>query len=211
MKKNQSPNVTQQGTGLKPQKLIIQFLGSIVILPSLTISQSNINTNLLISLKNTENTVLVSPSGLNATVIDDNSNYELNATVNKAQIIDAYFEARKMPLAGTGLKMVQEAQKNKLDWRLLPAIAIRESTGGKFACKTVKYNPFGWGSCKFGFESNENAIEIIAKNLGGNNPKTAFYYTGKDTAGILKSYNPPSVIPKYVEQVISIMDNIGEI
>jgi hypothetical protein len=193
---------------MKKNHKLINFLGSIVILPSLTISQPNINTNLLISLKNTENTT---PQLVSISTSDSVGNNLSVLLEKKAQIIDAYFEARKMPLKGTGLKMVQEAQKNKLDWRLLPAIAIRESTGGKFACKTVKYNPFGWGSCKFGFESNEHAIEILAKNLGGNNPKTAFYYAGKDTAGILKSYNPPSVIPKYVEQVISIMNNIGEI
>jgi hypothetical protein len=126
----------------------------------------------------------------------------------KALAIDAYFSAYEMPLSGLGLKMVEEAEKNKLDWRLLPAISVRESTGGKFACKKVKYNSFGWGSCKIGFESNEQAIEILARNLGGNNPKLAFYYANKDVEGILRSYNPKSVVPKYAEQVMSIMDRI---
>ena len=36
-----------------------------------------------------------------------------------------------MPLFGMGMKMCKEAEKNELDWRLLPAIAVRESTGGK--------------------------------------------------------------------------------
>ena len=49
----------------------------------------------------------------------------------KADAIDVYFRAREMPLSGFGMKMVEEAERNELDWRLLPAIAARESTGGK--------------------------------------------------------------------------------
>lgn len=128
----------------------------------------------------------------------------------KAEAIDTYFRERSMPLEGMGMKMVVEAEKNGLDWRLIAAIAVRESTGGKFECKKVPNNPFGWGSCKIGFESNDHAIETVARNLGGNNPKTAYHYDDKTTIQILRAYNPPSVVPKYAEQVISIMKVIGE-
>ena len=50
----------------------------------------------------------------------------------------------------------------------------------------------------------------MAKNLGGNNPKTAKHYDNKSTKEILCAYNPPSIIPKYAEQVISIMKDIGD-
>jgi len=128
----------------------------------------------------------------------------------KAGAIDAYFAKREMPLRGLGMKMVMEAEKNDLDWRLLPAIAVRESTGGKNECKKVENNPFGWASCKIGFQSNEEAIEVVAKNLGGNNPNTAHHYDDKTTEQILRSYNPPSIVPKYVPQVIRIMNKIGD-
>lgn len=128
----------------------------------------------------------------------------------KAQSIDAYFETHDMPLEGTGMKMVLEAEKNGLDWRLLPAIAVRESTGGKHDCTSVKNNPFGWGSCKIGFKSVDEAIETLAKNLGGNNPGTAFHYDNKTTTQILHAYNPPSIIPRYAEQVVAIMSAIGD-
>ena len=114
-----------------------------------------------------------------------------------------------MPLLGMGMKMVEEAEKNNLDWRLLPAIAVRESTGGKFECKKVSNNPFGWGSCKIGFDSNEEAIETVARNLGGNNPNTEKHYDNKTTKQILRAYNPPSIVLRYAEQVISIMNAIG--
>ena len=128
----------------------------------------------------------------------------------KAEAINAYFKEHDMPLFGTGMKMVEEAEKNDLDWRLLPAIAVRESTGGKFDCIKVLYNAFGWGSCKIGFESNEKAIETVARNLGGNNPNTERHYANKNLKEILRAYNPPSIVPRYAEQVISIMNAIGD-
>ena len=128
----------------------------------------------------------------------------------EAQAVDAYFEDHDMPLEGTGMKMVTEADKNDLDWRLLPAIAVRESTGGKNDCNKVKNNAFGWGSCKIGFKSNDEAIETVARNLGGNNPNTANHYDNKTTKQILHAYNPPTIVPKYAEQVMSIMNDIGD-
>ncbi|MFH1608841.1 MAG: hypothetical protein ABH951_02370 [Patescibacteria group bacterium] len=137
-------------------------------------------------------------------------NQEAKTLENKAEAIDAYFRSYDMPLEGMGMTMVVEAEKNNLDWRLLAAIAVNESTGGKFACKTVTYNSFGWGSCKIGFNSNEEAIATIATNLGGNNPKTSHHYAGKDTIEILNSYNPPKIAPKYVGQIMHIMNHFSE-
>ena len=134
---------------------------------------------------------------------------ELEAKLKKAESIDAYFRSRSMPLHGLGMKMVEEAEKNNLDWRILAAIAVRESTGGKFACKKATHNPFGWGSCKINFKSNHEAIETVARNLGGNNPRTAKHYANKNVTQILRAYNPPSIIPRYAEQVIAIMNAIG--
>lgn len=126
----------------------------------------------------------------------------------RAAKIDAYFAKNKMPLTGTGMKMVLEAEKHKIDWRLIPALAIRESTGGRHACKSVTYSPFGFGSCKINFKSWDHAIEIVATNLGGNNPRTARAYGGKTTRGKLEAYNPPSVVPTYANEVLAIMGKI---
>lgn len=126
----------------------------------------------------------------------------------RADKIDAYFKEKNMPMAGLGMKMVIESEKNDIDWRLLPAIAVRESTGGRHACKKVSYSPFGWGSCKISFKSYDHAIEVVAHNLGGNNPKTARYYDGKTLEQIINAYNPPSIIPKYHKQVVAIMETI---
>ncbi len=128
----------------------------------------------------------------------------------QAAKIDAFFKERDWPLEGHGRKMVQVAKENGLDPFLIPAIASRESSGGEHACKSEKapYNPFGWHSCKSGFESYDDAIGRVGKHLGGNMPSTARYYKDKDTVGILKSYNPDSIVPGYSRQVVTIMKSI---
>jgi len=128
----------------------------------------------------------------------------------KADAVDSYFKSKAMPLQGTGMKMVVEAEKNGLDWRIIAAISVRESTGGKQDCIKVPNNAFGWGSCRIGFKTVDVAIETVARNLGGNNPNTAAYYANKTTIQILRAYNPPSIVPKYGEQVIAIMNTIGD-
>lgn len=128
----------------------------------------------------------------------------------RAALIDSYFATRKLPLAGYGKVMVLAADKNDIDWRLIPAIAMRESTGGQNACQKVPNNPFGWGSCKIGFKTTTEAIESLARHLGGNHPKTNHYYANKETKQILETYNPPSIVPEYAKQVMKIMDTISK-
>lgn len=128
----------------------------------------------------------------------------------RAAKIDAFFIAEgDLPLAGHGYAFVEAADKYNLDWRLLPAIGYLESTGGKFACKSVRYSAFGYGSCKIGFSSYEESIDVVSKNISGNNPKTARYYAGKDTAGILAAYN--QVRSDYKKIIYKTMDEIATI
>lgn len=194
-------------------KNIIGFVNSLVLLPMITASFP------FSGLKITENRESVLAKKVNIEFresVDNNNVEDIENHVSKevlklrAEAIDSYFKEREMPLSGTGAKMIEEAIKNEIDWRLLPAIAVRESTGGKHECKRVPNNPFGWGSCKIGFKSYDEAIETVAKNLGGNNPNTAHHYDEKETIEILRAYNPPSVVPKYAEQVIAIMNAIGD-
>ena len=128
------------------------------------------------------------------------------APINRAALLDNYFTVHKMPLAGYGSKFVAAADLNNLDWRLLPAIAIQESTGGRFECGK---NPFGWSSCKSTFSTYSEAIAAVAKNLGGNARATAPFYRGKTTKQILEAYNPPSIAPHYADEVIAIMNAIA--
>jgi len=200
------------------KKNLIRFARSIIFVPVMTmpilfggVQNGEISQNVLAQKQNIDPVRSRSPQGDRSTFVFERaaSNGIEALQEAKARAIDAYFEARSMPLAGTGMKMVIESENHNIDWRLLPAIAVRESTGGKNACNKVKNNPFGWGSCKIGFKSIEKAIETVAKNLGGNNPSTEYHYSGKTTKEILRKYNPPSVVPRYAEQVMAIMNVIG--
>jgi hypothetical protein len=191
---------------------LIRFVQSLVLLPmSMQLSMANVNStqitpSLLVSKVNIEingKVALNQAADLEAQI--------LKAKQAKADAIDAYFAEHDMPLEGAGMKMVTEAENNDLDWRLLAAISVRESTGGKNDCIKVNHNAFGWGSCKIGFKTDDQAIETVARNLGGNNPKTSMHYDNKTTKEILRAYNPPSIVPKYAEQVMSIMDTIGPV
>jgi hypothetical protein len=188
-------------------KNLIRFAQSLVLLPVITSSfsigrlQNNQAADNILAKVNIETE--------GASALNQAKAPEVLTEESRASAIDAYFKEHDMPLEGTGKAMVAEALKNGLDWRLVAAIAVRESTGGKYACKKVKNNPFGWGSCKIGFESNEHAIATIARNLAGNNPNTAFHYKDKTTREILQAYNPPSIVPRYADQVINIMNAIG--
>lgn len=122
----------------------------------------------------------------------------------RAQRIEAYFGKWNLPLAEHSEFLVEMADKYNLDWRLLPAIGMRETTGGKFACYN---NPFGWGSCKIKFDTFEEAIETLARNLAGENPRTEMYYKDKTTEEKLHFYNG-TVIKTYVREVVKIMDRI---
>ena len=187
---------------------LICFVRSVALLPFMAalalvlgIYGGQIYQNILVQKQNTEDLARAASVAL--------ADQMASIRRSRAEAIDAYFEARNMPLSGTGMKMVLESEKHMLDWRLLPAIAVRESTGGKNACDKAENNSFGWASCKVGFNSNEQAIEVVAFNLGGKNPNTARHYENKTVQQILRAYNPPSVVPRYAEQVMAIMNAIG--
>lgn len=124
----------------------------------------------------------------------------------QAQSIDAYFRERGLPLAGYGRVFVDSA-KCGIDPYLLPAIAMKESTGGKFMPRGSN-NPFGWGSGRISFKTMEDAISFVGWNLCGLNPRTTQYYAGKTTRQILQAYNPPSIEPLYSDRVMAIMEAI---
>ncbi len=196
---------------------LVRFVSSFVLLPAVAMSTSGQPVvQVADASNNTPKTVLLEKLNMASQILgsnkeqDETAKLEEEVRAEKAEAIDAYFTKYDMPLAGTGMKMVLEAEKNGIDWRLLPAIAVRESTGGKHACKKVTNSFFGWGSCKINFKTPEQAIETVALNLGGNNPNTDHHYAGKSTKEILQKYNPPSVVPRYAEQVMNIMDAISK-
>ncbi len=172
------------------QKKLIQYVQGLTFIPMLVMSSPFLTLY---------QQIIITPQ---------NNVIDISTSINqeRAEKIDAYFAQRNMPLEGYGAKMIAEAEKNNIDWRLVPAIAIKESTGGKFACN---YNPFGWASCRVKFRSWDSAIETVAHNLGGNNPATARYYKGTTTEEKLYHYNG-SVIPAYTGEILEFMELIAK-
>lgn len=133
-------------------------------------------------------------------IVDQNT--DSVSDLENAKKLDDYFTKRDMPLAGHGIEFIRAANKYNLDWRLIAAIGVRESSGGKHM---MNNNPFGWGSAKIKFADFSEAIEVVSANLGGANPNTARYYKNADTMKKLWYYNG-TVLPSYPAEVVSIMD-----
>lgn len=132
---------------------------------------------------------------------------------SRAAKIDAYFAQWDLPLAGYGKEMVAAADMYGIDWRLLPALAKLETTGGKNLCKNPKgkNNPFGFGSCTIGFNSFEDSFYAVAKTLSGNGEKTSHLYKGKTIEEILEVYNPPAtpgITKNYHGKAFKVMNDI---
>ncbi len=134
---------------------------------------------------------------------------------NRAAKIDAYFAQWDLPLSGHGKAMVATADKYGIDWRLLPALAMLETTGGKNLCDIGEnMNAFGYGSCKIHFETFEESFEAVAKTISGNSERTAHLYKGKSVEQILEVYNPPEVVgimPGYHKKALKVMSDIASI
>ena|SRR5581483_7623612 len=108
--------------------------------------------------------------------------------------IKEFFSRRRCPLASESGEFVTAADRNHLDWRLLPGIAFVESGGGR-AYKNN--NVFGWGSCQKTFSSVRAGIHAVAVRLA-----TSPLYRHKTTDQILFTYNPR---PEYSEKVKAVM------
>jgi hypothetical protein len=109
-----------------------------------------------------------------------------------------FFTDYKCPLGNFAADFVIAADRNDLDWRLLPGISMVESGGGR---DYRNNNVFGWDSCRLRFPSVRAGIHIVASKLGGSR-----LYKDKDVDKILKTYNPR---PDYAGKVKSWMRMIG--
>ncbi len=130
----------------------------------------------------------------------------------RAAKIDAYFAQWDLPLSGHGAGMIAAADKYGIDWRLLPALAMLETTGGKNLCGDgTNLNAFGYGSCKIHFSTFEQSFEAVAKTISGNGEKTSHLYKDKSIEGILEVYNPPNtpgMTPNYHKKALNVMSAI---
>lgn len=109
----------------------------------------------------------------------------------RAKIVESFFRRYKTPLYPYAEVFISVADKYDLDWRLLPAIAMQESNGGKKVIDN-SHNPFGfgiYGDNVLRFNSWEEGIEQVGKGL-----KTEYIDKGYTTPEeIMVKYTPPSL------------------
>lgn len=123
---------------------------------------------------------------------NSDGNYEAEVQVADGRIanLKSFFRKNNSPLYDYADKIVEISDKYKFDYRLLPAIAMQESS----LCRVIpddSHNCWGWGiygTTVTRFNSYDEAIEAVGKGI-----KEHYIDKGLVTASaIMKKYTPPS-------------------
>lgn len=108
----------------------------------------------------------------------------------RVEIVRQFFESYNSPLSVLAPLIVEKADEFNLDFRLVPAIAMQESSGCKFI-PAGTYNCLGWGihsAGTLGFTSYEESIDLVSKGL-----KEEYLDKGYETIEeIMSKYTPLS-------------------
>lgn len=135
---------------------------------------------------------------INKTHYTTNTSTASTSNQIKIENIRKYLIKRNSPLADYAKEFVDAANTYGIDYRLVAAISIIESSGGIHCFRT--YNAWGWG--KSGFDSWEDGIWAVSKGLG------KYYAGGRDTPEkIATRYCPPNAV-KWGNNVSYIMNQI---
>jgi hypothetical protein len=131
---------------------------------------------------------------------------EIGVKDARPEIIKQYLEFYSSPLTSYSEFIVQTADKYKLDYRLIPAIAQQESN----LCKVIppgSYNCWGWGinsQSNLGFDSFQDGIETVSKGL-----RTQYLDKGLGSVSeIMSKYNPISPGGAWAKGVSEFMDQM---
>lgn len=115
-------------------------------------------------------------------------------TSNEVASIRRFFESYNSILAPYAQEFYDISKVEGLDYRILPSIAMVESTGGKFLPSCAEFNPFGWSSstspCGFyRFSSFKEAIEGVGQGISRNRAYDR-YKQSKEVGVLAEIYNP---------------------
>jgi hypothetical protein len=131
---------------------------------------------------------------------------EIGSKDARPEIVRQYLEYYDSPLVPYSDFIIQTADKYKLDYRLIPAIAQQESN----LCKIIppgSYNCWGWGinsASNLGFNSFQDGIEAVSKGL-----RTQYLDKGYGSVDeIMSKYNPISPGGAWARGVSQFMDQM---
>ena len=118
-------------------------------------------------------------------------------TDKRLSILQKFFRDNGCPLGRHAKDFIEAADRNHLDWRLLPSISMVESGGGKAYRNN---NVLGWVNGEHKFPSVSAGIRTVAERLSYSR-----LYRHKNVDRILATYNP---LPEYARRVKLMMRNI---
>jgi hypothetical protein len=114
----------------------------------------------------------------------------------RADKVEAFYNKWNSPMAEYAEFIVETADHFGMDWRLIPAISIVESSGGIYCFKP--YNAFGWGSASF--KSFEHSIYTVSEGL-------ALRYGSDNPYVIAYAYCPPNALG-WANKVTNLMNQM---
>jgi hypothetical protein len=112
--------------------------------------------------------------------------------------LQKFFQRGAYPVGQFSADFLEAADHNNLDWRLLPSLAVIESSGGK---NFKNNNVFGWNNGEAVFPSVKAGIHSVADRLANSK-----HYRDKDLQAMLETYNPNA---EYSVAVKSVMRRIA--
>jgi hypothetical protein len=116
-------------------------------------------------------------------------------------VLNEFLTGRACPIARHTADFIIAADRNDLDWRLLPSISIIESGGGK---DYRNNNVLGWDSCHTYFPSVQAGIHFVASHLANSR-----LYRHKGLEALLSTYNAAN--PNYAMAVKQVMRSISPV
>jgi hypothetical protein len=117
-------------------------------------------------------------------------------------VLKRFFEKLHAPASAHVQDFILAADRNQLDWRLLPSISVVESGGGK---EFRNNNILGWASCEERFPSVKAGIHAVANHLA-----TSKLYKNKSVEGILRTYNSNADYPGRVKRVMASISPVAQ-
>jgi hypothetical protein len=161
-------------------------------------AKSKMGSNAIIyaqEFSNTEDIDIRASNPNNPTLVNKTVNYD-----TKVSQIRSYLSKKNSPLAEYAEEFVKASDEYGIDYRLVAAISIIESGGGKHCFRP--YNAWGWG--KSGFDSFKDGIWQVSKGL------SKYYADGLDLPKeIAYRYCPPNAVKwgNNVSYVMSVISN----
>ena len=116
----------------------------------------------------------------------------------RLETLRTFFRNAACPAEIYATAFLEAADRNELDWRLLPSLSYVETTGGKSARNN---NLFGWDSGRTQFSSAIAGIHAVGYRLSH-----SILYKDKELDQLLATYNPNV---EYRQKVKSVMRRIA--